>query len=525
MQRIGISRAWSLAQEASGGHLNIVRVFVLDTGVDFSHPDLIAKLAPGHNYLNSFSTAQDDNGHGTHVSGLIAGALNGTGMVGPGLQVEITPFKVLNYGGVGGVSSIGQAIRDAADQGADIINMSLEIALDTFALRTATEYAVSKGVLVISASGNQGRTSVSYPAAYPSVLAVGATSYFDVRTYYSNQGAALDIVAPGGLTANSILSAWTRGTDLVISPKCPAKLQEVNGGLYCENNGTSMATGLVSGAAALMMSMRPDLSAGDVQEILLETAAPISGSSNEVGNGRLDVAKALRMAIEPHLLYDETELAVTANAGNAPFIVTFALENPSLTPLHLEITPTMTTTWASLVGPRTGDVRYGEPLNVQMLYTPTAATGTLSSGLRVTTTVEGGGTAIYFINTRLTTYPAQVGNSRMYLMWAGGHPQGFQWAQPTYTARVNYAISSDSSIFLALPFTLTVNERSYTDLRLFADGFVVGSGSAFPPNLPNLCLANRTWPSFAVYGWWSDLSVDANSTLATFQPDPEHFVI
>lgn len=522
MQRIGISRAWADALVESQGVLNTINVVVIDTGVDYTHPDLADRVNEGHNYVDSTKTAHDDNGHGTHVSGLVAAAVNGAGTVGPGLQVEITPFKALNANGTGFVSSIAQALEDAADDGADIINMSLQLSFDSFVLRAAVQYAVNEGVLLIAASGNQGSINVSYPAAYPAVMAVGATSYYDARTYYSNRGPELDIMAPGGLTANSILSTWTRD----VGATCPSGLREVNGGVYCNAEGTSMATGIATGAAALIMSMRPDLDADEVQAILLDSAAPINGTAEEVGRGRLDVANAVRLALAPRLVYPDAAATASALDGQMPFTVTLPLTNPSLVPLSVDVTPTVTTTWYALVGPRMGDVSYGKPLELQLVFTPTAvSTGEFQSSLRVSSTVAGGSTSVYFIDTRLNVYPTMVGASRLYVAWLAAPETAFTWAEPNGMGRTNYAIGNGSSIVVDLPFTMTVRGKSHTDLRIFADGFVVAPASAFPTNLPNQCLANQTWPAFAAYGWWSDLTLAVDSSLSTFQPDADHFVI
>jgi uncharacterized protein len=110
MQRIGISRAWALALAESQGQLDTVKVYIIDTGVDYAHPDLASKVTTGRNYIDRNENAFDDNGHGTHIAGLVAAAVNGAGTVGPGLQVEITPFKALGADGTGFASSIAQAI-------------------------------------------------------------------------------------------------------------------------------------------------------------------------------------------------------------------------------------------------------------------------------------------------------------------------------------------------------------------------------------------------------------------------------
>ena len=112
LQRIGTSRAWSLALEESGGDLETVTVAVIDTGVDFSHPDLAGILTSGQNYLSTFATPFDDNGHGTHISGLIAAAVNGAGMVGPGLDVTVLAFDWPHGASQAEEASIDQALRD-----------------------------------------------------------------------------------------------------------------------------------------------------------------------------------------------------------------------------------------------------------------------------------------------------------------------------------------------------------------------------------------------------------------------------
>src|SRR5262249_39123926 len=152
------------------------------------------------------------------------------------------------------------------------------------------------------------------PAAYPSVIAVGATSYFDTRASYSNQGADLDIMAPGGLSTQAILSTWTSDPDT----NCPKGLREVSGGFYCELDGTSMATGVATGVAALIMGLRPDLDADEIQEILLDSAAPLNGPATSIGHGRLDAANAVRLALEPDLFFTEEGFTASALEGSDP---------------------------------------------------------------------------------------------------------------------------------------------------------------------------------------------------------------
>jgi hypothetical protein len=138
---------------------------------------------------------------------------------------------------------------------------------------------------------------------------------------------------------------------------------------------------------------------------------------------------------------------------------------------------------------------------------------------------DDGGETIYSIATSLSVIRPVVGNEQIFVPWAGSGSGTFVWETPAYSQRIQYAISSDDNIVVDLPFSMTVGGRTYADLRIFADGFVVAAASAFPANLPTHCLANQTWPSFSVYGWWSNLSVGIGSTLSTFQPTAESFVV
>jgi subtilisin family serine protease len=524
LQRIGMGRAWSVALAEADGGLDTIDVTVIDTGVDFNHPDFVNRLGAGKNYLSAIDTPMDDNGHGTHISGLIAAAANNGGMVGTGWQVRINPLKALDGNGFGGVNGIAQAIRDATDDGAHIINLSLTLDNDATVLRMAIDYAVAGGVLVIAAAGNQGHTgnpNVRYPAAYESVLAVGSTTYYDGRAYYSNRGPALDIMAPGGGSGTSILSTWSSDP----GASCASGSRQVNGGLYCSVDGTSMATAMVSGIAALVWSLRPELDADEVRDILLESAAPITGSENEVGQGRADAAAAIRLALPPQLELSQSTVSASSLQNDTPIVVSLPLENSSAEPVTWEIARTSEVNWYDVLEPRQGEVSYGAPAAAQVVFTPTnVGVGAHLGQLQVTSTTQDGLKTSYTVDARLDV-ANQVRDHVHLLPWVGGRSASYTWAEPAHTGRTSYLFTADGSIVVELPFTMTVNGRSYTDLRIFADGFAVASASAFPANAPTHCLANQTWPAFAVYGWWSELSLSQESALSTFQPNANSFVI
>ncbi len=273
-QLIGVEQAWELTQ----GDPDVL-VAVVDTGADFDHPDLAGKLVPGWDFVNNDADPSDDNGHGTHVAGIIAAATdNGVGIAGVGFNTRVLVVKVLNERGSGFYSTIAQGIVYAVDEGARVINLSLRGTLPSNVLADAVNYAVRRGVLVVAAAGNDGQSAPVYPAAYPDVLAVAATDWNDERWSLSNFGDYVDLAAPGV----AILSTdWTGGV-----------------GPYAMRSGTSMAAPHVAGVAALMLAVNPALTAEAVTELLTSTARDLGapGWDPYYGYGRVDAARAVQAA-------------------------------------------------------------------------------------------------------------------------------------------------------------------------------------------------------------------------------------
>jgi subtilisin family serine protease len=528
LQRIGMSRAWETALGEGGAGFNEVVVAVLDTGVDFTHPDLANRLLPGRNYLFAGATPQDDNGHGTHIAGLIAAGTNNGGIAGAGWDARILPMKVLDGSGIGSVPPIAQAIRDAADGGVEIINLSLEIAVSSDVLRLAVEYAQAQGSLVIAAAGNCGFGTVCpppvrYPAAYPSVIAVAATTYYDGIAYYSAAGPQLDIAAPGGGAGQSIFSTWSSSA----VSRCRNGLRQIDGGYYCTVDGTSMAAGIVSGVAALIWSVRPELTADQVRAVLLETSAAVAaGGRDQVGTGRLDAERAVRLALRPRLYFDTSQVQVSSPAGGEAITRTITFYNPSLERLTWVMTPTSTTDWYAVVGPVSGTIHYGAPVTTQIVITPTQqGLGSHLGEYRVIATRKDGGRTIYPVGLTLEVM-TQTAGGRVFFPLVIGNPPTLSWAQPDAAGRTAYTIFDHSSLTMQLPFPITLAGRVYTNTRIYDDGFLVLAESASPVALPTHCLANQVWPSLTVYGWWSDLLPQPMvSRLSTFTPDPGRFVI
>jgi type VII secretion-associated serine protease mycosin len=301
LHRIGVEQAWDLRSSAPD-----MVVAVLDTGVDFGHPDLRSNLITdqGYDFINDGPNPQDDESHGTAVAGII-GAVgnNGEGVSGIAWRVRILPIKALNATGRGPDSAMVQAILYAADNGARIINISSTGTRYSAALETAVSYAQDKGALIVAAAGNTGDedNSVSYPAAFDGVLAVSAVDAQDQLASFSQHGPFVSLAAPGVEVPSTSWLGAGRGP-------------------YASQSGTSIAAPHVSGAAALLWALRPDLGATDIANALRSTADAVGKpGDNSFGSGIVNAARAvasLRLGFRPRTI-DQVALKPTG-APTAP---------------------------------------------------------------------------------------------------------------------------------------------------------------------------------------------------------------
>lgn len=289
MEQVRARSAWRFATGDD------VIVAVIDTGVAYEDekgvwaPDLKAtRFVPGYDFVNDDAIAADDHGHGTHCAGTIAQSTdNGRGVVGLAPACKIMPLKVLSAQGWGNTSDIADAIRFAADKGADVISMSLGGGGYSPVMHSAVDYAQRKGVVVVAAAGNANRGRVEYPAAYPGVLAVTAVGPNRKRAFYSSYGRRAFIAAPGGDLRQGDEAGVLQNTVMPRNPDHPT--------VYAYFQGTSMATPHVAAAAALVREAgvtNPEA----VAEILADTAQG-SGWSREYGHGILDAGAAVQRAV------------------------------------------------------------------------------------------------------------------------------------------------------------------------------------------------------------------------------------
>jgi subtilisin family serine protease len=254
--------------------------------VEYPNDDLYFRTNPN-------AAPRDDNGHGTHVGGIIgAEANNGNGGVGVSFGAHLMPLKALDCTGSGPYSDIISAIYYAADNGAGVINMSLGGPSSSSALQDAVSYAHGKGVAIFAAAGNDGNTTIDYPAGCGNVMGVGATTNQDLKADFSNYNSSVDISAPGWYVYSTM-------------PTYPVAL---NGWGYAQDydylSGTSMAAPMASGLAALVRSAKPGYTPGQVEQVMEDFADDLgaAGRDDYFGYGRINAFRTLeKMPAFPYI--------------------------------------------------------------------------------------------------------------------------------------------------------------------------------------------------------------------------------
>jgi subtilisin len=279
-----------------------INVSILDTGIDYHHPDLADNYKGGYDFVNNDDDPMDDHGHGTHCAGIVAAVDNNEGVIGTAPEVNVYGVKVLNNSGVGHASDLIKGIEWSVNNSMHIISMSLGTENNSTPLRTACNNAYDAGLLLVAAAGNDNRYGIDYPAAYETVIAVGAINQSDARCDYpgwwgSNWGPELELTAPGD---------WIYSTYL--------------GGSYAYRSGTSMACPHVTGAAALTWRAYPDYNNTQIRQRLQETAEDLGapGRDDWYGHGLVDAENAA-------LIFD------TGSPAN-PFPSISGIHNGTITP-------------------------------------------------------------------------------------------------------------------------------------------------------------------------------------------------
>jgi serine protease len=348
---IGAVAAWA---RTTGSSTTIVAV--LDTGIDAANPEFAGRIVPGYNAMTGTASGpgntaptNDDEGHGTHVAGTIAAAANnGTGIAGIAPDVSIMPIKVLDADGIGDFRGLLDGMNWAIGHGARIITLSLGGPLSPSAaasLQPSFDAAHASGAIIVAASGNDGATVDEYPCNFTHVICVGSTTNDgSAVSTFSTRTNGLTLVAPGERIASTLPGAG-----------------------FGYGSGTSMATPHVTGALALLRSVRPTLSPDEARTILIQSARPLAatGHNPTSGYGLLQVSSALDLA------------APNPAASPSPTPTPGGTATPTPTPtpsLDPGATPSPTTSPA----PDTGL----QPVPSPQLITPTVSAATPRNGTR-----------------------------------------------------------------------------------------------------------------------------------------------
>ena len=330
LKKIQADKAWSISQGDG------VVVAVIDTGVDYNHPDIAANMwhnadgSCGYNFIANNNNPMDDYGHGTHVAGTIAAIGNNSiGVIGVAPKAKIMAVKGLAIDGSGTIDVLAKCVTWAADNGANILSNSWGGAGQSKLLTDSFHYANSKGCICIASAGNNFGADVAgyYPAGIDTVIAVSASTPDDKICDFSNIGDKIEVSAPGGdsgvgpdgpslwETGRNILSLRAAGTDMyAVSDQqnhLPAGIclvSEFNqDAQYYRARGTSMACPHVSGLIALVLSRRPNLNLEEICDILHASADDIgnSGKDTYFGYGRINAYMAVNL-----------QISLCSNSGN-----------------------------------------------------------------------------------------------------------------------------------------------------------------------------------------------------------------
>jgi subtilisin family serine protease len=245
-----------------------VKVAVVDTGIDLDHPDLINNIKGNVNCINPRKSGDDDNGHGTHVAGIIGAVNNQIGVIGVGPEISLYAVKVLDKNGKGWLSDLIEGLEWCINNKMDIVNMSLGSSSDNQSFHDAIRKVYEAGIIQVAAAGNNGLTdgSIDYPAKYPETIAVSAVGQNSDGSLYpanfSSYGQEIDLTAPGV----SIKSTYINGN-------------------YKTFDGTSMATPHVSGVAALTISVKGRMSPDELKTYLKNRAENLGLDPYKQGAG------------------------------------------------------------------------------------------------------------------------------------------------------------------------------------------------------------------------------------------------
>jgi lambda repressor-like predicted transcriptional regulator len=254
-----------------------VKVGIMDSGIDYNHPDLDDNYGGGYDFVNDDNDPMDDEGHGTHCAGIVAAEDNSIGTIGVAPDAELYAIKIMDVNGDAYTSDIISGLEWAIDNDIDIVSLSFGADYGSSSLQTALNTAYNNGLVIVAAAGNDGSffgtdDTIDYPARYTSAIAVGATDSNNIRASWSSTGSTLELMAPGVSIYSTTMS-----------------------NSYGTKSGTSQATPHVAGVAALMLSKDPSLTNVEIRGILQDTADDLgeAGKDNKYGYGLVDAEESV----------------------------------------------------------------------------------------------------------------------------------------------------------------------------------------------------------------------------------------
>jgi subtilisin len=431
--KIRAPEVWATGNEGTG-----IKVAIVDTGIDTTHPDL--NVVGGATFVAGTSSYNDDNGHGTHCAGIVAALNNELGVVGVAPGAALYAVKVLNRLGSGYVSDVISGIEWCISNGMQVVSMSFGSTSDSTSLHAECDKAYSANIVLVAAAGNNGPGSntVTYPAKYSSVIAVGATDSSDVVASWSSRGPELSVTAPGV----NILSTY-------------------KGGVYATMSGTSMACPHVAGTVALILANAAHTPA-EVRDILQKTAVDLGtiGWDSAYGYGRIDAYAASAPATADFSISaSPSALTIPAGASESSTITVKSLNEFSSTvslitsaPPGLSVDPIL----FSL------EVASGESASSTLSITASSATAAGTYTVTVTGT-SGSLSHSATVTVNVPTVPSAPQNLKA---TAGDAKVTLSWSAPSSdggSAITNYNIYRHIALGSETLLTTIGNVLTYTD--------------------------------------------------------------
>ncbi len=477
-----------------------VVVGIIDSGIDDMHPEFRGRILPGYDFVNHDDDPFDDYWHGTHVAGIVAAmGNNNRGVAGVAWGVKLRAYKVLDHTGYGSYYDLMSALYRAINDGVRIVNISLGGREGEDIVREAVRKAHDAGILVVAATGNESAHQVYYPAAYPGVLAVGATNIHDRHATYSNYGDEIDLSAPGGDGEAAILSTIPHDD-------------------YSYAYGTSMAAPHVAGAAALLFSLRPDLTNDQVAEILEESCDKVgqylydaNGWNQYLGHGRINlkaaILKSARKVMPPRMKVAPDSVYFLTHDTNYPIHTRVLLRNESkLYPISWSAAAHGGVPWLELTGPISGTLAPEEPRYITVTMLDNGLPFGVYTGTVTFSSTEPDVQGLPY--TLTVTFQYTPNEIRQYYI-------PYSLSGPASSTAQELSLGDDEFQRVELPFPIRLpgSEREYTTAWVASNGFVTFLSPAVsraPYRFP--CHAIGGFPA-TVYALGTDLDPSSGGEI------------